>query len=109
MTDKASGVTVSDMRGWRINWPALLVLGLAVGVVLVLLILPDVDPPDTAFHLDTAPIVVHGRTHMAPVVMTVSATVVAAHATVCESMGERWQQSQPSDHSLPVKDCSLRL
>jgi hypothetical protein len=47
----------------------LLVLTVAVAAIVVLLILPDVDPPDTAFHRGTAPIVLHARTSAVPLMM----------------------------------------
>lgn len=67
--------TFSEMRRWKITWPALLVLTIAVGVIVVLLIAPDVDPPDTAFQRGTAPIVVHAQTSSGPVVMATAGPV----------------------------------
>lgn len=55
------------MRRWTTSWPCLLILTVAVAAIVVLLILPDVDPPDTAFHRGTAPIVVHSQTSVAPI------------------------------------------
>ncbi len=54
------------MRRWTTSWPCLLTLTIAVTAIVVLLILPDVDPPDTAFHRGTAPVVVHSQASVAP-------------------------------------------
>ena len=60
------------MFRWKVPASTLLVL---IGMVLVMLLivyLPDVDLPDTAFHRGTAPLVVHARATSAPPVVAVA-------------------------------------
>jgi hypothetical protein len=97
------------MRRWNIPWPALLVLTIAVAVIVFLLIHPDVDPPDTAFHLGTAPVVVHARTN-APALMATSAH--AKFLPAAEYSVTRFDLSQtgpPPSDSILLLDRSLRI
>ena len=60
------------MSRWNIKGPTLLILGSMTFLMLLIVVLPDVDLPDTAFHLGTAPVVVHANATAAPVVVTVA-------------------------------------
>ena len=60
------------MSRWNISAATLLILSIVVVFMLVIVVLPDVDLPDTAFHQGTAPLVVHARATMAPVVVAVA-------------------------------------
>jgi hypothetical protein len=60
------------MSRWNINAPKLLILSIVVCFMLVIVVLPDVDLPDTAFQQGTAPLVVHARTTVAPAVVAVA-------------------------------------
>lgn len=53
--------TFTEMRDWRISRSSLFVLYIVLVVITLVLILPQVDLLDTAFHLGTAPIVVHSQ------------------------------------------------
>jgi hypothetical protein len=61
------------MSRWTLKPWALLVLGSVVFLMLLIVILPDVDLPDTAFHSGNAPIVVHARVTSAPATINVAA------------------------------------
>jgi len=61
------------MSQWKVTAPALLVLSIVVFFMLVIVVLPEVDLPDTAFHQDTAPLVVHTRAVTAPPIIAVAA------------------------------------
>jgi len=61
------------MSRWNIKAPTLVILGSLVFIMLVIVVLPDVDLPDTAFHQGTAPLVVHARARTAPPVVAVAA------------------------------------
>jgi hypothetical protein len=63
----------SNMSRWNINAPTLLILSIVVCFMLVIVVLPDVDLPDTAFQRGTAPLVVHARATVAPAVVAVAA------------------------------------
>ena len=68
------------MPRWNISAATLLVLSIVVVFMLVIVVLPDVDLPDTAFHQGTAPLVVHARATMAPVVVAVATLFQFPHA-----------------------------
>ena len=54
------------MSQWKINTPALVLLGSLIFVMLLIVVLPDVDLPDAAFNGGTAPVVVHAHATAAP-------------------------------------------
>jgi hypothetical protein len=49
------------MSQWKIKTPALLILVGLIFLMLLIVVLPDVDLPDIAFHGGTAPVVVHAH------------------------------------------------
>jgi len=69
------------MSRWKTNSWSLVVLGCVLCVVLLLLVLPDVDPPDTAFHRDTSPVAVHAQGVNAPTAVAVAPAFRLAHLT----------------------------
>ncbi|HEV2468600.1 MAG TPA: hypothetical protein VGS78_05365 [Candidatus Sulfotelmatobacter sp.] len=54
------------MSRWKIKTPALLILVGVIFLMLLIVVLPDVDLPDIAFHGGTAPVVVHAHATRAP-------------------------------------------
>ena len=72
LTSRAnSGKTYKIMRGWNIKPTSLIILASVLFIMLVIVVLPDVDLLDTAFHGGTAPVVVHTRATSAPAAITV--------------------------------------
>jgi hypothetical protein len=63
------------MALWNIKPAALFILGSVVILMLLIVVLPDVDLPDTAFHRGTAPVVVHAQATAAPAVVTIVAAL----------------------------------
>jgi len=61
------------MSRWNVKTSTLFVLSGVVFLMLLIVVLPDVDLPDTAFHQGTAPVLVHARATAAPVVVAVAA------------------------------------
>ena len=61
------------MSRWKVKAPTLVILSCLVFIMLLIVVLPDVDLPDTAFHQGTAPLVVHARGTTAPPVVAVAA------------------------------------
>src|SRR6476660_8014204 len=61
---------LSRMRHWTICRPSVLVLLGVLTVIVLVLVLPQVDLLDTAFHNGTAPIAVHARGTAKPVLQT---------------------------------------
>jgi hypothetical protein len=63
------------MERWTINPSRLFVLLSWLVLITLILVLPQVDLPDTAFHRGTAPVDVHSRITSAPGLLSVSAVV----------------------------------
>ncbi len=60
------------MSRWNVKASTLFILSFVALVMLLIVVLPDVDLPDTAFHRGTAPIVVHAQANAAPSVIAVA-------------------------------------
>jgi len=60
------------MSRWTVKAPTLCILSCLVFIMLLIVVLPDVDLPDTAFHQGTAPLVVHARARTAPAIVAVA-------------------------------------
>jgi len=75
------GKTVASMSRWNVKLPTLFVLGGLVFLMLVIVVLPDVDLPDTAFHRGTAPVVVHSQANSAPAPVVVASSVKSQSGT----------------------------
>jgi hypothetical protein len=63
------------MRQWHIKPATLFILVGMILLMLLIVVLPDVDLPDTAFHLNTAPVVVHAQATAAPTVVMIAAVL----------------------------------
>jgi len=61
------------MSQWNIKTSTLFVLSCLIFIMLLIVVLPDVDLPDTAFHQGTAPLVVHASGTTAPAALSVAA------------------------------------
>jgi hypothetical protein len=61
------------MPQWNIKAWSLFVLSCVVLVMLLIVVLPGVDLPDTAFHHGSAPGFVHARVTTAPATLTIAA------------------------------------
>jgi hypothetical protein len=68
------------MSNWNIKPTTLVILGGLAFLMLLILVLPDVDLPDTAFHRGTAPVLLHAQATSAPPALIVAA-VPQFHAT----------------------------
>lgn len=60
------------MSRWKLGPLGIFILGSLFFLMLLIVILPDVDLPDTAFHRGTAPMVVHSRATSAPAPVSVA-------------------------------------
>ena len=69
------------MSHWNVKTSALFILSIVVLFMLVIVVLPDVDLPDTAFHRGTAPLIIHARARTAPPAVA-SATLFQLPGTV---------------------------
>lgn len=67
---------VIAMDQWTINRRSLILLLGVLGVIALVLVLPQVDLLDTAFHLGTAPIVLHSQVTEKPVFQILSGLFV---------------------------------
>jgi hypothetical protein len=68
-------VTFGTMERWTINASCLSVLVCLLLLVVLILVLPQVDLPDTAFHGGTAPVDLHARVTSAPSLLSVGAAI----------------------------------
>lgn len=68
-------VTFGAMKRWTISPSYLSVLMCLLFLIVLILVLPDVDLPDTAFHGGTAPVDLHSQVTSAPGLLSVGATV----------------------------------
>lgn len=59
---------------WTINRSCLFVLMTLLFLIMLILVLPDVELPDTAFHGGTTPVDVHSRATSAPGLLSVGTT-----------------------------------
>lgn len=98
------------MSRWNVKTPTLFVLGGVVFLMLLIVVLPDVDLPDTAFHRGTAPVVVHAQANAAP-----AQAIVASIARV-PNKGQNplaWERSGEfrftrAPNFRPILLCSIR-
>jgi hypothetical protein len=97
------------MTRWKISRGALFLLMGFLVLIVVILILPDVDLLDTAFHRGTAPVLEHSRATSAPSLLTVRIlTPVMFSREAAESQLERSSLSHLTLQSLPILHQSLR-
>jgi hypothetical protein len=98
------------MSRWNASTSTLILLGSAVLVVLLLVVLPDVDPPDTAFHRETAPVVLHSQANAAPPLMVVAPVLPTVATAQRDWLSLRLNKIAvllpPND--LPIQLCSIR-
>jgi len=97
------------MANWTIGRGALvLLLGFLV-LIVVILILPDIDLLDTAFHRGTAPVLEHSRVTSAPSLLIVRILMPGTYAGEgAESQLEGSSLSHSTLQSLPILHQSLR-
>jgi len=95
---------------WNVKTTTLIILGGVIFLMLLIVVLPDVDLPDTAFHRDTAPVVVHDQATAAPVAVAVAAIFQLSH--VAESSRNlscpRKPAISPHPNFGPILLCSIR-
>jgi hypothetical protein len=98
------------MGRWTIKPSVLVALLSVLSVILLVLVLPDVDLPDAAFHGGSAPVVVHSRNVTAPGSVTTSAIVHLNFSTYASR--QHWADITLSAHasveSLPILHRALR-
>lgn len=97
------------MARWTVSRGALLLLMGVLALIVLILILPDIDLPDTAFHRGTAPVVEHSRASSAPSLLTSRIqTPLVFSAETAEAQLERSSLSHLTSQSLPILHQSLR-
>lgn len=85
------------MSRWNAKTSTLILLGSVVFVVLLLVVLPDVDPPDTAFHRGTAPVLLHAQANAIPPVAVTPSAIQIANVPAPD-----WASLRLSDFTIPV-------
>jgi hypothetical protein len=95
---------------WNIKPSALFILSCVIFLMLLIVVLPDVDLPDTAFHRNTGPTAIHAQANAAPVVVTVAA--VYEFTDTAEAYRPFYQPgaliSSPDPNSVPILLRSIR-
>jgi hypothetical protein len=81
-TARSSGTTDGYMSRWKINASGLLVLSSVTFFMLLIVVSPYVDLPDTAFHRGTAPGIVNARVTTAPALLAIAVIVQLTIGTV---------------------------
>ena len=98
------------MVQWNAKASTLFILGSVVVLMLLIVVLPDVDLPDTAFHRGTAPAVVHAQVTSTPAAVTVVAVFHFPDAQ--ESPSPSYQPGElvinPDPNSRPILLRSIR-
>lgn len=77
------------MSNWNVKASTLMILAGLAFLMLLILWLPDVDLPDTAFHRGTAPVILHAQATSAPPVVIV-ATVPQIHTPLAHVWALSW-------------------
>ena len=110
LTCAASVLDFNTMGCWTINPSRLFVLMSLLFLVALILVLPEVDLPDTAFHSGTTPLDVHSQATSAPVLLSVGA--VLPFSFLSHTASRRREQSLVFAHVtssfLPLLHRSLR-
>lgn len=96
---------------WKIKTSALVILGCVVFVMLLIVVLPDVDLLDTAFHRGTGPAAIHALATSAPATVMVAA---ASQATAGIGTSRTLYQlkvpvGSPDPNSVPITLRSIRI
>jgi hypothetical protein len=98
------------MGRWTIKPPVLVGLLAVLFLVFLILVLPDVDLPDAAFHSGTAPVAVHASGNAAPSLVAVASftlsSLFCSAAPRCLAGPVRCSHS--AIDSLPILHRSLR-
>jgi len=97
------------MSRWKVNTPTLIVLGSLTFLMLLIVVLPDVDLPDTAFHGGTAPVLVHTRATAPPATVAIAAVPRSSNRESFSRLSEPRPSFGNSDSNfLPIKLRSIR-
>ena len=85
-------VNFGTMSRWTISPSCLSLLAFLLFLVVLILVLPQVDLPDTAFNGGTAPVDLHSRVTAGPGLLSIGATVPFSFST--------HPASRRSEHSI---------
>ena len=96
---------------WKIRPSALIILSCVVFLMLLIVVLPDVDLPDTAFHRGTGPAAIHALATAPPAMVMVasvcSVSIAAEGQRLCYQPGAPVRSPDPN--SVPIVLRSIRL
>lgn len=98
-----------DMSHWKVNTATLVVLSCMAVLMLLIVVLPDVDLPDTAFHGGTAPVLVHMRATAPPAAIAIASISPDWQDNDCSRLCESRTIFDDTDSNfLPIKLRSIR-
>jgi hypothetical protein len=102
--------TFHVMGRWTIKPSCLFVLMTLLFLIVLILVLPEVDLPDTAFHRGTAPVDVHAQVTSAPALLSINTVVPFSFSA--QTASRRRERSLVFAHTgssfLPLLHRSLR-
>jgi hypothetical protein len=87
------------MCRWSLNTSSLFLLMSLLAIIFLILVLPQVDLPDTAFHRGTAPVEVHSRVTAVPTMVGIIAAFRFSSST--QTAFPRREHSLLSARSTP--------
>jgi len=98
------------MSRWNIKASSLCILGCVVFLMLLIVVLPDVDLPDTAFHRETAPLLVHIHANTAPAAVVIALVFHLPDAPRTSRLPYHMGAALASSHPnfRPILLCSIR-
>lgn len=98
------------MSRWNVKASTLILLGSVVFVVLLLVVLPNVDPPDTAFHRGTAPVVVHAQATAVPLSIVIASALPGPNPIAHDwmTLGLSVSRVVLPTNSRPILLCTIR-
>jgi hypothetical protein len=110
LTGRNDAGRLVGMGRWGIRPSARCILLCVLVSILLIQALPQVDLLDTAFHRDTAPVVIHSQATAAPAWITVSSGLTSFDAPQCRQCGglHAPDRVQNSPDFIPILDHALR-
>jgi hypothetical protein len=98
------------MSRWKVKSSTLVILSCLAFLMVLILVLPDVDLPDTAFHRGTSPVSVNSQATAPPAAITIAA--VRQLPDTVEAYRPQYQAgdlaADPDPNSRPILLRSIR-
>jgi hypothetical protein len=86
------------MSRWNVKASTLFILCCLIAIMLLIVVLPHVDLPATAFHRGTGPVALHARAMTTPHMVAVASIVPASNRPQC---ADHFECNAPTINSDP--------